>query len=108
SSVDDKEPSFYDHVILPLVELPPFQDDVYHWLDIMFRFCAGKPCTYFSRYRPSNAIFQVAARHRVKLFHLPLDVIPQTLRDRNQYFRFMQVSREQRLKVIEAEARNRG
>lgn len=108
SVADDKQPSFYDEVIEKLVGLTddaPRHDDVYHWLDIRFRFCAGKPFTYFSHYRPSAAIYRVARRYRVTLHHLPLEIIPNALRERNRCFRFLNVTRAQYHELIDREAK---
>ena len=89
-------PSFYDKVILPLLpQVGGLCDTVYTWLDIMFAFCAGKPFAYFSRYVPSPRIHTLAARHGVTVVHIPLQSIPEALRDRNRVFRYIALSRSQ-------------
>lgn len=89
-------PSFYDKVILPLVERVggPF-DTLYDWLAVMFAFCAGKPFAYYSRYAPSPKIHRLAARHGVTVAHFPLRTIPETLCARNRMFRYMALAPSQ-------------
>jgi hypothetical protein len=90
--------SFYTEVIYPLVELQSHQmenDNLYSWLEIMFRFCAGKPFAYYSRYAPSPRVHRVAWRHKVEVVHFPLQRIPNRLLKRNQAFRFMSLTRAQ-------------
>ncbi len=81
--------SFYDEVILPLVRIPKTRDNLYEWLEIMFKFCAGKSFAYYSRYVPSPKIHRIGWLHDVKVVHFPLQRIPERLRRRNQAFRFM-------------------
>jgi hypothetical protein len=90
--------SFYTEVISPLVDLQTYQkedDNLYSWLEIMFRFCAGKPFAYYSRYVPSPRVHRVAWRHKVEVVHFPLQRIPNRLLKRNQTFRFMSLTRAQ-------------
>jgi len=82
--------SFYEEVILPLVRIQKTREDnLYRWLEIMFKFCAGKPFAYYSRYVPSPKIHRIGWLHDVKVVHFPLQRIPERLRRRNQIFRFM-------------------
>jgi hypothetical protein len=87
----DRE-TFYTRVIYPLVTVPREHDNIYEWLDIMFRFCAGKDFAYISHYVPSARIHAIARRHRVRVHHVPLSLIPRALLRRNRYFRFGEVS----------------
>lgn len=88
-------PSFYDLVISPLVDLPWADDDLYGWLAIMFRFCAGKPFAYFSRYRPGPRIHALAAEHGVRLVHRPLSSVPDALIARQLRWRFLWLTEAQ-------------
>jgi hypothetical protein len=84
--------SFYHEVILPLVRIPKTRDNLYEWLEIMFKFCAGKPFAYYSRYVPSPKIHRIGWLHDVEVVHFPLQRITERLRRRNQVFRFMSLT----------------
>jgi hypothetical protein len=89
---------FYDSVIYPLVELGEARnrkDNLYEWLEIMFRFCAGKPFAYYSMYVPSPEIHRIAWRHKVHVVHFPLHRLPSRLLDRNRSFLFLELTRKQ-------------
>jgi hypothetical protein len=90
-------PSFYDKVILPLVQLRDGAkpNDVYAWLDVFCAFCAGKRVAYFSQYVPGPLIDRVAKKHHVELTHFPLRAIPEPILQRNRSFRFMWLTRDQ-------------
>jgi hypothetical protein len=91
----DDSRGFYSRVIKPLVHLPAERDHLYGWLDVMFAFCRGKPFAYYSRYVPGPRIHEIAARHRVRLLHRPLQLIGSALLQRHQTFRFLSVTRQQ-------------
>jgi len=91
----DESLSFYSRVIEPLVHLPPDDDHLYAWLDVMFAFCAGKPAVYASHYVPGSRVHAVAAAHRVTVHHLPLATFPRPLLDQGRHFRFMQLTERQ-------------
>lgn len=85
--------SFYDAVILPLVQQRG--GDLYDWLEVMFAFCANKPFAYFSRYTPSARVHRVAAAYGVRVLHVPLQSVPAQLVERNRSFRFLALTRAQ-------------
>ena len=88
--------TFYDHVILPLISLQKSREDtLYAWLDVMFKFCAGKPFAYYSRYVPSPEIHRLAWRHKVRVVHFPLRRLPARLLERHKTFRFLSLTRQQ-------------
>jgi hypothetical protein len=91
----DESRSFYSQVIEPLVNLPPDDDHLYAWLDIMFAFCAGKPVVYASHYVPGPRVHAVADAHGVTVRYLPLSTFPQQLLDQGQRFRFMSLTERQ-------------
>lgn len=90
--------TFYDNVILPLVKLRHEKpsDNLYGWLEIMFRFCARKVVAYYAAYAPSRRIKQIARRHRVRLAYIPLSRIPKPLLKLNRTFRFIRLTKLQR------------
>ncbi len=88
-------PSFYDRVIRPLVELGPFDHNLYDWLRIMFDFCRHKPFAYCSRYKPSKEIHAIGQEFGVRVIHVPLRRIAKTLRERHQSFRYMHMTKGQ-------------
>ena len=89
--------TFFDKVIEPLLAIQgrPGRDHVYGWLEAMFRFCAGKPFAYYSRYRPSPRIHALARKHRVTLLWQPLGLVPAALLKRNRTFRQLWLSASQ-------------
>lgn len=88
--------TFYDHVILPLVEIKgTSKDNLYEWLDIMFEFCKGKPFAYYSRYVPSPEVHRIAWRHKVQVVHFPLHRLPANLLQRHKTFRFFYFTHKQ-------------
>jgi hypothetical protein len=89
--------TFFARVIESLLAIQgePGQDHVYGWLEAMFRFCAGKPFAYYSRYRPSPRIHALARTHRVTLLWQPLGVVPAPLLKRNRTFRQLWLSASQ-------------
>lgn len=97
----DDSGSFYQEVIRPLMALEPGDDDLYGWLTLFFRFCSGKPVAYFSRYTPGPKIYAVAARAGVSLFQLPLDTIPEALREQHRKFRFLNLTKTQWNALVE-------
>jgi hypothetical protein len=90
-----KIPSFYDRVITELIELGPDRDNLYAWLDVMFRFCSGKPFVYYSRYVPGPRIHAIARQYRVRVVHRPLQQIPRILREQNRRFHLLYLTRPQ-------------
>jgi hypothetical protein len=103
----DDTQSFYGKVIRKLVDWPRDRD-LYAWLDVMFEFCRGKPFGYFSRYRPSTRIEQIAAKHRVRLVYVPLGRLPAALLERNRSFRFFHMTRKQWEALVRRVAETRG
>lgn len=97
----DESQSFYSRVIEPLVNLPRRDDHIYGWLDLMFRFCVGKPVVYYSQYVPGPRIYAVAGRHAVRVLHLPLRTIPPRLLVRNERFRFLWLTERQWEALVE-------
>ena len=88
--------TFYDLVIRPLIDLKGTKKDNLHgWLDIMFKFCAGKPFAYYSRYVPSPEIHRIAWRHKVQILHFPLQRLSAKMLNRHNTFRFFGFTREQ-------------
>jgi hypothetical protein len=89
--------TFFDKVIEPLLAIQgrPGRDHVYGWLEAMFRFCAGKPFAYYSRYHPSPRIFALARKHGVALRWQPLGFVPAALLIRNRTFRQIRLSASQ-------------
>jgi hypothetical protein len=91
-------PTFYDCVIRPLVDLDVSRNkksNLYEWLEIMFRFCAGKPFAYYSRYIPSPKVHHLAWQHKVHVVHFPLQRVPMRLLQRHKTFRFLGLTRKQ-------------
>jgi hypothetical protein len=88
--------TFYDLVIRPLINLKNTpRDNLYGWLDVMFKFCAGKPFAYYSRYAPSSEIHRVAWHHKVLVVHFPFSRLPTKLIDRHKTFRFFGLTHQQ-------------
>ena len=87
--------TFFDRVIEPLLYLRKGDNDLYDWLEIMFRFCQRKTVVYYSAYVPSSRITRIARKHRVRLVYIPLSRIPKPLLQRNRTFRFMKLTRTQ-------------
>lgn len=91
-----REASLYQRLIRRLVELQGTgNDNLYGWLDLMFRFCAHQPLVYYSRYVPSERVRDIAWQRGVELFHVPLGALPEALLAANQSFRFMHLSLSQ-------------
>ncbi len=97
----DESQSFHSRVIEALVRLTPRKDHVCGWLELMFRFCVGKPAVYYSRYVPGPRIQAIAGRHGVPLLHLPLRTIPPRLLERNRRFRFLWLTGRQWQALVE-------
>jgi len=90
--------TFYRRVIVPLVDLKlqsQKNNNLYEWLEIMFRFCVGKPFAYYSMYIPSPTIHRIAWQHKVRLVHFPLQRLPTRLLERHKMFRQFRLNREQ-------------
>jgi hypothetical protein len=100
SSADSSMPAaetFFSAVIQPLLAIQgkPGRDHVYGWLEAMFRFCAGKPFVYCSRYRPSARIYSLARNCRVALVWQPLGRVPAELLKRNRTWRQLWLTKSQ-------------
>jgi hypothetical protein len=74
----------------------------------MFGFAARKPVAYFSRYKPSQRVERIAAKHRVRVVHIPLRRIPAALLERNRSFRFFNLTRSQWEALQKGIAESRG
>jgi hypothetical protein len=70
-------------------------DNVYAWLEGMFRFCGGKPFVYFSRYVPGPRIRALAKAHDVDLVWSPLHRVPQELLRRHRHWRQLWLTESQ-------------
>jgi hypothetical protein len=79
--------AFWDGVIGPLVHVEQGRDNVYHWLELVFRFCEGKPFVYYSAYSPSARIHALARSHKVQLRWCPLSQLSGALRARHVTWR---------------------
>lgn len=92
----EEDHDFYHRVILPLLAIQGTpEDNLYGWLEIMFRFCPGKPFVYYSRYVPSPRIHALATKHNVKLAHVPLHRLSQALLRKHHQFLFFELTRPQ-------------
>ncbi len=92
----DNSESVYERVIQPIFRVTKGKDDhLYSWLGPMFESCQRKPLAYFSRYVPSARIRRIAAKHGVRLVHVPLAQIPAAMLERNQTFRLICLTRSQ-------------
>lgn len=106
--------TFFDLVIDRLVAIQgwPTKDDVYGWMEVMCRFCAGKPLAYFSLYRPGPRLIAVARAHDVRLLWSPLASIPSRSLNRHRTFRQMHLADSQweelQARLAEAGAGPRG
>jgi hypothetical protein len=89
--------TFYQSVILKLVDIQGerYADNLYGWLRIVFKFAAGKPFVYYSRYVPSPRVFRLAREHDVQLVHCPLHRIPAPLLARHGTWRQLWLSTSQ-------------
>ena len=87
--------AFWDRVIQPLVNLEDGRDDVYHWLELVFSFCEGKPFVYYSAYRPSARIHALARSHKVQLRWCPLSHLSGALRARHGTWRQLRLGDSQ-------------
>ena len=79
--------TLWDVVIEPLVTLGPGSNNIYGWLELVFRFCANKPFVYYSKYTPSPRIFKIARAHNVVLHWCPLKTLSAPLRERHGTWR---------------------
>jgi hypothetical protein len=104
----DESRSFYARVIEPLVNLAPRRDHLYAWLDVMFRFCAGKAIGYCSRYAPGPRIRAIAERYGARVIHVPLQTIPTRLVEANQRFRFLWLTDKQWSALVKGSDSSRG
>ena len=86
---------FWDRVIQPLVNLEDERDDVYHWLELVFGFCEGKPFVYYSAYAPSARIHALARSHKVHLRWCPLSHLSGALRARHGSWRQLRLGDSQ-------------
>jgi hypothetical protein len=89
--------SFYDTVILELLDLPKTSEknNIYNWLEVMFKFCRNKPFAYYSHYKPSPRILGIGHRFGVRVIHVPLTRIPERMLQQHHSFKFMNMSRSQ-------------
>ncbi|MBP1776425.1 MAG: hypothetical protein H6Q86_2435 [candidate division NC10 bacterium] len=89
--------TFFDRVIEGLLAIQGRRpaDDVYGWLGVMCRFCAGKPLVYYSRYRPGPRLFAIARAHDVALVWSPLGRVPRELLERHRTFRQLWLAESQ-------------
>ena len=78
--------ALWDRVIEPLVVFGQ-GDDVYDWLELVFRFCEGKPFVYYSQYTPSARIYALARSHKVRMRWCPLGHLSGALVARHRYWR---------------------
>ena len=91
----DDSRSFYGKVIARLLQLPPWESNLYGWLRIMFDFCRNKPFAYCSRYQPGPRVHAIAREFGVRIIHVPLRRIPRRMLDRHRSFEFMWLTRSQ-------------
>ncbi len=89
--------SFYDIVIKELVDLKetPEDNNIYAWLEVMFKFCRNKPFAYYSLYEPSPRILSIGSKFGVRVIHVPLTLIPERMLQRHQSFKFMRMTPSQ-------------
>ncbi len=89
--------SFYDIVIKELVDLKetPEDNNIYAWLEVMFKFCRNKPFAYYSLYEPSARILSINSKFGVRVIHVPLTLIPERMLQRHQSFKFMRMTASQ-------------
>lgn len=98
---DETALTFYDHVIRPLVDLPPAESNLYSWLRIMFAFCRRKPFAYYSTYVPGPRVHSLAREFGVRVVHVPLRRIPKPMIEAHRSFRFMSLTRRQWHELVE-------
>jgi hypothetical protein len=79
--------TLWDAVIRPLVNLGPGRNNIYGWLELVFRFSANKPFVYYSKYTPSPRIVKIARAHNIVLQWCPLDTLSAPLRGRHGTWR---------------------
>jgi hypothetical protein len=79
--------TLWDVVIKPLVNFGAGSNNIYGWLELVFRFCVNKPFVYYSRYRPSPRIFKMARAHHVLLQWCPIETLSAPLRERHGTWR---------------------
>ena len=89
--------ALWTRVIEPLLALqnPLEDDDVYDWLEVVFRFCEGKPFVYYSHYVPSARIHALARAHKVRLRWCPLSRLSATLLARHRFWHLLWLSDSQ-------------
>lgn len=92
---DETTPTFYDHVILPLVNLSAEQQNLYSWLRIMFAFCRRKLFAYYSDCVPGPRVHALAREFGVRVVHVPLRRIPKPMLETHRSFRFLSLTRRQ-------------
>ena len=90
--VDD---TFWGKVIHRLVRLPPARNSPTDWLQIFFRYCAGKVVAFFSNQPPSPAVCVQAARNGVLPIHVPLRVVANEALAAYQCFHLLRMTVEQ-------------
>ena len=94
--------SFYDSVILQLLGLEQqSENNIYGWLEIMFKFCRNKPFAYYSHYKPSPRIFGIGRQFGVRIIHVPLTRIPEQMLNQHRSFKFMWMTRDQWEELLE-------
>ena len=87
--------AMWERVIEPLLDLRKGRDDVYGWLEVVFRLCEGKPFVYVSQYTPSARIYALARPHKVRLRWCPLGRLSDTLLARHRSWRQLWLSDSQ-------------
>lgn len=87
--------ALWERVIMPLVDLEKKRDDVYGWLELVFRLCEGKPFVYVSQYTPSARIYALARSHKVRLRWCPLGRLSDALLTRHRFWRQLWLSDSQ-------------
>jgi hypothetical protein len=105
----DNAKTFFDMVIEPLIKIQTTdRDTIYNWLEIMFRYCSGKPFAYFSSYVLSPRIHRIAWEHGVRIMHIPLHRVPETMRHHHAKFRYYKVNREQWVEFMRRQSEGGG
>jgi hypothetical protein len=87
--------ALWNRVIKPLLDLKKGRDNIYHWLDLVFAFCEGKPFVYYSQYVPSARIHALARSHKVRLRWCPLGRLSATLVARHRFWHQLWLSDSQ-------------
>jgi hypothetical protein len=86
---------FWKRVINGLVRLPEQYDHLFGWLAVFFRYARGKAVAYFSHYRPSAMIADLAGSFGIRLLPRPLACLPEELVDANRRFRMLNLTQRQ-------------